>query len=219
MESAIAAQNCGADRVELCARLDLDGLTPSEDLILKTREAIDIDLHVIIRPREGDFSISEKELQQMIASIAFCKKNGVDGVVLGGLTDDRSLDVEVTQILVDAARPMSVTFHRAFDVCQNPKRVLGQLNDLGIDRLLTSGQAQKAINGIDVISQFVEVAYNQIGIMAGSGVDASNVEQLWNVGVRQFHFSSHKPNETGINVFDSQKTELVLRKLNKLCGI
>ena len=110
MESAIAAQNCDADRVELCARLDLDGLTPSNELILKTREAIDICLHVIIRPSQGDFTVTNQELGQMIDSIAFCSKNGIDGVVFGVLNDDGSMNQIATQKLIEAAGPMSITF-------------------------------------------------------------------------------------------------------------
>ena len=217
MESAIAAQNCGADRVELCARLDLDGLTPSNELILKTREAIDIWLHVIIRPSQGDFTVTNQELGQMIDSIAFCSENGIDGVVFGVLNDDGSMNQIATQKLIEAAGPMSITFHRAFDVCKEPKRLCRQLRELGIARILTSGQAHEAIDGIDLISELVQ-REPDIKIMAGSGVNESNVLQFWNAGVRQFHFTSHRENELGMNEFDWEKTRMVIKKLKDVCG-
>lgn len=218
VESAIAAQNCGADRVELCTRLDLDGLTPDRGLIQKTLDAIDIGLHVIIRPREGDFTVSEQELMQMVSSIEYCKEIGVDGVVFGVLNEDGSLNQLATKKLIEVAGGMTNTFHRAFDVCVEPKRVFEQLNKLGINHLLTSGQAEKAIDGIDLISELASLEA-EMKIMAGSGVNESNVLQLCHAGVRQFHFTSHKQNGQGMNDFNEDKTRMIIRKLEAECGI
>ena len=218
VESAIAAQECGAMRVELCARLDLDGLTPELQLIKQTRQSISIDLHVIIRPREGDFTASEEELNQMLSSIQECKELGVDGVVVGVLKSDNSLDLESMKTLVEASKPMSVTFHRAFDVCHNPMQVFELLQGLGINRLLTSGQAYKAINGVSMMEQLFSSIGN-VGIMAGSGVNAQNIPTLWKTGVRQFHFTSHKQNKEGNNVFDREKMNAAKQALEALCDI
>ncbi len=204
--------------MELCARLDLDGLTPDFNTISKTRDAIDIGLHVIIRPREGDFTVSPEELKLMLQSIEACRKLGVDGVVFGVLSSDGSLDLELMQTLIQAAKPLSITFHRAFDVCVQPLRVFRQSERLGVHRVLTSGQAEKAIDGLNLISELVQQE-SSVKVMAGSGVNATNVLQLWNAGVRQFHFTSHKQNEHGINRFDSEKTRTIVKKLEEVCGI
>jgi copper homeostasis protein len=218
VESAIAAQECGAMRVELCARLDLDGLTPKLQLTRQTRQSISIDLHVIIRPREGDFTASAEELNQMLSSIQECKELGVNGVVVGLLKSDNSLDLEAMKTLIEAAKPISVTFHRAFDVCHNPMQVFEQLQGLGINRLLTSGQADKAINGVSMMEQLV-ASIGDIDIMAGSGVNAQNIPTLWKAGVRQFHFTSHKQNKEGKNVFDRGKMNAAKQALEALCDI
>ena len=213
--SAGEAQRLGADRVELCARLDLDGLTPSDELIASTRDAISIGLHVIIRPREGNFHYSSQEVDQMIASIESAKKLGADGIVSGALKADGSLDVETTQILIEASKGCTFTFHRAFDVCLQPLEVLQQLESMGVDRLLTSGQGKTAIEGIDLLRE-MQSQVTTLGIMAGSGVNASNIPALWESGIRQFHFTSHLPGPDGLNIFNPEKMEAALRTLNRL---
>ncbi|MDB4655321.1 copper homeostasis protein CutC [Flavobacteriales bacterium] len=218
VESSVAAQECGAHRVELCTRLDLDGLTPNVDLIKQTRQSIDIDLHVIIRPREGDFTASEAELNQMLLSIEECKEAGVDGVVFGVLNAGDSLDLESMKTLIEAAQPMSITFHRAFDVCTNPILVVEQLQKLGVNRLLTSGQADKAVNGTELLEDLIWATTN-IGLMTGGGVNAQNIPALWRAGMRQFHFTSHNRNKDGKNVFDKEKTIAAKKALESLCGI
>lgn len=218
LESALGAQECGADRVELCARLDLDGLTPEVELIKKVRDAIDIDLHVIIRPRSGDFTASVLVLEAMVRSIEKCQEIGVDGIVAGVLNEDRSIDMEGLAELKNAAYPKAFTFHRAFDVCNDPLMALDQLKSYSTKRLLTSGQAYKAPEGLDMIKQLVERSEGKIAIMAGSGVNAENIPALWDVGVRQFHFTSHVADAKGKLIFDPAKTKAAKAALDQLCA-
>ena len=191
-------------------------MTPNSDLIKLTRQSISIDLHVIIRPREGDFTASEEELNQMLQSIQECKTIGVDGIVVGVLKTNGTLDVKSMNLLVEAAKPMSVTFHRAFDVCTNPLSVFEQLQSLDIQRLLTSGQAKKAIEGVPLIKQLIS-SKQKVSVMAGSGVNAENIPALWNAGVRQFHFTSHTQKIGGKNEFDREKTLAAKTVLEALC--
>jgi len=150
VESAVAAERGGAQRVELCSALLEGGLTPSSGLIATVRRRIGIGLHVLIRPRGGDFCYSPAEFEVMLLDVASCKSLGVDGVVLGLLVPDGSLDLPRTSALVQAARPMAVTFHRAFDMCSQPLLALEQLVALGVERLLTSVQESSCWEGIDL---------------------------------------------------------------------
>ncbi len=217
LESAIAAQHCGADRVELCGRLDLDGLTPDIDLIQQCRDSIDIELHVMIRPEAGDFTADSRQLDLMLKSIRQCLAMGVDGVVFGILNNNKGLDVSAISELLSTAGNMNVTFHRAFDVCKDPFLVLDQLIQLGIYRLLTSGQKETAIEGIDLIQELSSKSGQEIGIMVGSGVNASNIPQFWKLGIRQFHFTSHMADANGKLIFDPSKTLAAKSVLDKLC--
>ncbi|MEM9023698.1 MAG: copper homeostasis protein CutC [Bacteroidota bacterium] len=216
-ESALEAERLGADRVELCARLDLDGLTPSPELIARTRAAISIGLHVIIRPREGDFHYTASELDVMCDSIRMALDLGADGIVSGALTADQRLDLDATTRLIKAAQGKTFTFHRAFDVCQQPLVALAALDKLGVQRLLSSGQAPKAIEGVATLQRLVDTK-STTAIMAGSGVNADNIPALWEAGIRQFHFTSHRPGPSGQNVFDSEKTQRAIETLNRLCA-
>lgn len=213
--SAVEAEKLGADRVELCARLDLDGLTPSFELIAATRAAVDIGVYVMIRPREGDFCYSTEELDEMLASLKKAKTLGIDGLVAGALQADLSLDLIATQQLIEACGDLPFTFHRAFDVCKNPLTALEQLKAAGVARILSSGQAPKAIDGIELLKQ-MQSASGHLGIMAGSGVNANNIPHLWENGIRQFHFTSHTPNAEGVNVFNVQKATLAMQTLHQL---
>jgi copper homeostasis protein len=146
-EDAIAAQKGGAQRVELCDNLIEGGTTPSAGMIAMTREYRSIGLQVIIRPRGGDFCYSEIELDAMKYDIHHCKTLGVDGVVFGLLKSDGNIDYERTRELIEIARPMNVTFHRAFDMCKDPYQALEELIELGVDRILTSGQEPTVFEG------------------------------------------------------------------------
>ncbi len=193
LESAMIAQDCGGDRVELCADLGIGGITPSAGMIALALERLAIPAHVIIRPRRGDFLYSPAEFAVMLRDIKRVKASGAQGVVLGLLLADGTIDVSRTRELLAAARPMSVTFHRAFDMCREPQAALEQLIDLGVDRLLTSGQAPTAEAGIALIADLVKQAAGRICIMPGAGINAGNIRRIAEAtGAREFHFSARE---------------------------
>ncbi|HUL43593.1 MAG TPA: copper homeostasis protein CutC [Bacteroidota bacterium] len=187
-ESAIAAERGGAHRVELCSNLSEGGTTPDLHTINETRKNVDIPVHVMIRPRPGDFVYSDDEFEKMMAQITSAWKSGVNGAVVGVLTRERTVDRERMQILLDHARTMTVTFHRAFDDVEDPDRALEELIDLGVDRILTSGQKETAGAGIPLIARLQELARGRIIVMAGCGINPLNVGTLMReTGVREIH--------------------------------
>jgi len=195
--SAEVAAEAGADRIELCSAIGEGGLTPSIGIIEQVLKNLDIDVHVLIRPRGGDFLYSEAEIEVIKSDINACKDLGVDGVVIGFLNSDGSIDRELTAKIIEYARPMKVTFHRAFDMCKNPLKSFEELKELGVDYLLTSGQAPKALNGVDLISQLVERADEKIKIMPGSGVRAHLLEELHQkTKAHAYHMSARIPVES-----------------------
>lgn len=190
-ESALRAQEGGADRVELCAGIPEGGTTPSAGEIVKARQLLTTTrLNVIIRPRGGDFCYTPDELDIMAYDIGMARKAGADGVVFGVLNTDGTVNLEAMRRLMDAARGMNVTFHRAFDVCCNPLETLEQIISLGCDHILTSGQEPTAEKGIALLSQLNERAAGRITIMPGCGVNAGNIAHIASAtGCREFHFS------------------------------
>ena len=171
VESAVKAQQAGAYRVELCAGIPEGGTTPSFGEIRMARQLLNqTKLHVIIRPRGGDFLYSPIEQEIMLHDIKVVRQLGADGVVFGCLTAEGYVDVPLMQKLMNAVGEMSVTFHRAFDMCSNPKEALEQIIGLGIDRVLTSGQEATAEKGIPLLKELVEQADGRIIIMPGCGV-------------------------------------------------
>jgi copper homeostasis protein len=177
-ESAIAAQEGGADRVELCANLLEGGTTPSAGSIQLARERIDIGLQVMIRPRGGDFCYTDVEFEIMKLDIEVAKKLGADGVVIGLLNPDGSIDKVRTAELVELAQPMNVTCHRAFDMSRDPYEALEDLIDLGLNRILTSGQEITAFEGLDLIADLVQTAGDRIIIMPGGGIHERNIQKI-----------------------------------------
>ncbi|PRY11677.1 copper homeostasis protein [Pontibacter ummariensis] len=193
VRSALAAEQGGAQRVELCDSLVEGGTTPSAGLIEVTRKNISIGLHVLIRPRRGDFLYSDLEFEILKHDIAMAKRLGADGVVLGMLKEDGEVDTERMQELMVLARPLSVTFHRAFDLTPDPFKALNDLICLKVDRLLTSGQEQTALQGTALIRALVEKAGDKLVIMPGSGINAGNVyEIISKTGVKEVHASARK---------------------------
>lgn len=193
VESAIEAQNAGAHRIELCDNLFEGGTTPSYGTILSARSNLNIGLNVIIRPRGGDFLYSDLEYDIMRREIDFCGECNIDGVVLGILRSGGAVDVERTAKLVESASPMSVTFHRAYDMCSDPFEGLEDVIATGAARLLTSGQKDKAQDGAELISQLINQAENRIVIMPGSGINETNIARIARVtGAKEFHLTGRK---------------------------
>jgi len=190
VQSAIAAQDGGAKRVELCDNLFEGGTTPSYAAIKIAREKLKIDLHVMIRPRGSDFCYSDLEFELMKEDIRICKKLGADGVVFGILLPDGNIDIERTQLLVELARPLSITFHRAFDMTPEPFRALEVIIALRIDRILTAGQKNKAPEGVELLKQLVIKAGSRIVIMPGSGINEQNIRAVRDeTKAREFHLT------------------------------
>jgi copper homeostasis protein len=190
LESAIAAERGGAHRVELCGALADGGITPSPGLIAMVREKISIALHVMVRPRDSDFCYSDDEFKIMQSDVETAKKLGADGVVLGVLDVDGKIDTRRTRELVQLALPLTVTFHRAFDMSRDLMQALEDLYRTGVDRVLTSGGKQTALQGAAVLKQLVDAADSNISIMAASGIEERNVaELLARTGVREVHAS------------------------------
>lgn len=178
VESAVAAEKGGAQRVELCCALLEGGLTPSAGAIDLARERLRIGLNVIIRPRGGDFLYTDAEHEVMLRDVDTAKELGADGVVIGVLTPSGDVDVERTRKLVERGRPMSVTFHRAFDMTRDPFAALEALIGLGIDRILTSGQEESALEGLDLLRELVSRAGDRIGVMVCGNVNEKNVARI-----------------------------------------
>lgn len=176
--SAIAAEQGGARRVELCANLFEGGTTPSAGCIATVKKHLSIDVNVLIRPRGGDFLYSNEEFEIMKYDIELAKKLGVSGVVFGILQADGTVDKKRTQELITLARPMTVTFHRAFDMTPDPLEALEDIIALQMDRILTSGQERTAFEGSDLIAQLVEQAGNRIIIMPGGGITDRNLRKI-----------------------------------------
>ncbi len=190
IESALNAQNGGADRIELCTELSVGGVTPSKGMIQLAKELLDIPVYVLIRPRSGDFHYSKMEFEVMKEDIAFCAEAGCEGVVIGALTADRRIDEENINRLMQQAGFMDVTFHRAFDEVQNHFEALDTLKELGIQRVLTSGGAPNAMQGFDLLGELVEEADDDILIMPGGGVRPDNIAALLELGAMEYHSSA-----------------------------
>jgi copper homeostasis protein len=193
VESALNAQEAGAHRVELCNNLNEGGTTPSLGTISSARNNLTIGLHVLIRPRGGDFLYTDVEYDIMRRDIDTCGEIGVNGIVIGILEKSGEIDIERTAKLIESARPMSVTFHRAFDVCSDPHKGLEDIIDTGADILLTSGQRDKAEEGLELISQLIGKARERIIIMPGSGITESNINLIAKgTGAKEFHMTGRK---------------------------
>ena len=195
VESCLAAQEGGADRVELCAGIPEGGTTPSYGEIKVARRVLTTTrLHVIIRPRGGDFLYTDLEVERMAADIAVCRDLGVDGVVFGCLKADGTIDMEKNRYLMSCSEGMSVTCHRAFDRAADPVKALEDIIVLGFDRILTAGQQPKAIQGAELLASLNRQAAGRIILMAGSGVTEQNIRELHEAtGLKEFHFSAREP--------------------------
>lgn len=200
VQSAIAAQHGGADRLEVCGPLATGGTTPSHGLVRACREQTWLPVMMMIRPHDGGFVYDEDDVKTMLHDIEVAKKLEVQGVVFGALTPDLAIDVLTTARLIEAAKPLQITFHRAFDVSADPMRYVHELINLGVDRILTSGQAATAPEGAALLRTLVEEAAGRLTILAGSGVTAANAASLVSsTGVREIHASASKPQQVTVS--------------------
>ena len=194
-----AAKAAGAARVELCGDLLEGGTTPSRGMIRQARTIAGIGLHVIIRPRGGDFLLDDDEFAIMKADIDTAKAEGADGVVIGLLTADGKIDTARTRALIAQARPLSVTFHRAFDMTPDPFEALETLVGLGVERVLTSGQEATVLEGLPLIAELIRRAADRIVVMPGGGITARNVDRIVSAArPREIHFAALEPAAGGM---------------------
>ncbi|MBY5959246.1 copper homeostasis protein CutC [Membranicola marinus] len=189
-ESAQIASRAGADRIELCSNLELGGTTPSPGQLLCVKNNLDIPVHVLIRPRGGDFIYTSLELEEIIESIRFCRSIGIEGVVFGFLTPAGEVDVATTKKILSHAEGMDITFHRAFDMVTHQDKALETIISLGFDRILTSGGKQSTPEGIKQIAKLIEQADGRITIMPGGGITENNINDVIHfTGASEFHLS------------------------------
>ena len=177
-EYALKAEKAGADRIELCKDLHLDGLTPDYESAKRTIDSLNIPVFILIRPREGDFIYSNKEFELMKNDIVKFKEMGCKGIVSGVLNDDNSVDVKRTKDLIELSRPLEFTFHRAFDIVSDPLKEIEILIRLGVDRILTSGQKNKATEGLYLLEKLNNISKKRIVIMPGSGISNTNFKKF-----------------------------------------
>jgi len=177
-EYALKAEKAGANRIELCKYLHLDGLTPDYETAKKTIDKLNIPVFILIRPREGDFIYSDEEFELMKRDIIKFKKMGCKGIVSGILNDDNSIDVKRTKDLIELSRPLEFTFHRAFDIVSDPLKEIENLIRMGVDRILTSGQKNKAIEGLYLLEKLNNISKKRIVIMPGSGISNTNFRKF-----------------------------------------
>jgi len=214
IDEAIAG---GADRIELCSNLFCGGTTPSAGLIQAAIGESSVPVHILIRPRPGDFCYTKAEMNIICRDIEFAKQCGAAGIVCGFLMPDGNIDKEITALIVELASPMSVAFHRAFDSCLNPIQGLEDIIEAGCQRLLTSGQRNTAVEGRDLISQLVQKAGDRIIIMPGSGVNAENISLLLETGAKEFHMSG-SVNRDSVSKYNNDKVLLSDNPVRD-CGI
>jgi len=202
-ESAINAEVGGANRIELCKDLHLDGITPDDEVVIKTLNKLKIPVFILIRPRSGDFIYNDEEVKLMKSDIIKFKKLGCNGIVSGVLNTDNTIDIKRTKELIQLSRPLEFTFHRAFDKIVNPIEGLEELIEIGADRVLTSGQEDSAIKGIKLIAKLIEITNNRITIMPGSGVKSDNINNFKAIGANEIHGSFSKNQKTQIAILEN----------------
>ncbi|WP_046757158.1 copper homeostasis protein CutC [Kordia jejudonensis] len=230
-ESAINAQKAGAHRVELCSELAIGGITPSYGLLKKVMNDLEIPVHVLIRPRSGDFTYSREEFEIMKENILLCKELGCAGIVSGVLLQDQTIDQERTQELIELAKPLSFTFHRGFDWTPDPQEAILQLAVLGVNRVLTSGQETTAEKGILLLQELQELVENELIIMPGGGINPKNALLFKESGFQEIHCSAtniHQSinipkismnstslfNETRIAISNKEKIRQILERIH-----
>ena len=201
VQSAVSAWEGGADRIELCSGLVIGGLSPSPALFKQVRRYTDLKIRTLLRPRFGDFCYDDYEFQTLKEEVEMFRELGADGVVIGMLNPDGTLDMERMEVLVNAAGDIGITLHRAFDVCRDPYEALEQCVSLGIDTILTSGQKSSAWEGRGLLAELAEQAAGRVEILAGAGVNPGVIEKLAGcTAVRAFHMSGKKVMDSRMEV-------------------
>ncbi len=203
VESAINAERSGADRIELCDNYLEGGTTPSYATIQYSVEKLNIPVNVIVRPRGGDFLYSDIEYEIIKQDVLAAKKLNANGIVIGFLTSSGEIDVEKTKEIVELAKPLEITFHRAFDMCKDPLKAIDQLKKIGITKILTSGAKNTAIEGVNLLAKLVKKAGNEIIIMPGSGVNETNLSELiQKTKAIEYHSSAKTFDNSKMNYFN-----------------
>lgn len=210
INSAVMANDAGADRIELCDNISEGGTTPSAGAIAFAVEKLNLETWVMVRPRGGDFMYNQSEFNVIMGDILIAKNIGAHGIVTGILQSDGRIDFMKMIEIIEIAKPLKVAFHRAFDMVIDPFMALAELIDLGVCRILTSGQQNKAVEGVEVLTKLVDTAKGKIEIMAGAGVNDENVSTILDSGVDAIHLSGssmvksnmiHKPSKVVLNDF------------------
>ncbi len=216
-QSAKNAQDAGAHRIELCQELAVGGITPSYGLLKEVIGNLKIPVFVLIRPRGGNFVYSNAEFDIMKIDIQLCKDLGCHGIVSGVLNSDKTIDLKRTKELIELSQPLPFTFHRAFDVIVNSKEALEQLIDLGVERVLTSGQETSAEKGLELLYELNEISKGRITILAGGGISADNANKFKAIGLKEIHASASSLIEENNSLFsipltysDPQKIKAIL---------
>ena len=194
-EYAVKAEKAGADRIELCKDLHVDGLTPDYETAKRTIDKLNIPVFILIRPRGGDFVNSKEEFELMKSDIVKFKEMGCKGIVSGVLNDDNSIDIKRTKELVELSRPLEFTFHRAFDIVSNPSKEIENLIEIGVDRVLTSGQKNKALEGLELLEELKNISNNRIIIMPGSGISPLIIKKFKSFSEIHGSFTRYNLNE------------------------
>lgn len=207
-QSALNAQKAGADRIEFCVELAVGGITPSYGLLKKVMANLNIPVNVLVRPRGGNFTYSDEEFEVMKEDIRLCKRMGCNGIVSGVLKEDQTLDIERTRALLELGRPLSFTFHRAFDWVPEPLTTLELLIELGIDSILTSGQQATAAKGLDLLKILKERAKGRIKILPGGGINEDNICLFKQQGFDELHFSAINISKKPIGKITMNSTKL-----------
>jgi len=217
LEGALAAERGGADRIELCADLSLGGVTPGADPLRAVRAQVRIPIFSMVRPRAGDFIYSTAEFTEMKRAIADAKESGMDGVVLGILTKNHRVDIERTRELAELARPLPVTYHRAFDEIADLHQALEEVIQTGAKRILTSGGAKSALEGAALLGELIEAAGERIVIVPGAGISGANIAEVaLRTRAKEFHSGLSAALPYGSK--DYTKFEEEVRKLSEAIG-
>ncbi len=189
-ESALNAEKAGAHRIELCSELAVGGITPSFGLVKKVVDTLSIPVFVLIRPRSGNFTFSDEEVEIMKRDINMCKELGCAGIVSGVLKQDHSIDIEKTKELIELSKPLAFTFHRAFDWVPDPQVALEQLKALGVNRILTSGQESSAEKGLNLLQELKSKTGDELNILPGGGIKSENAAKFKAAGFSEIHVSA-----------------------------